>query len=114
MLVGGLQRGDMEATVPLADRAGGGAKRATYGQIQVYCKSHYGFIPQTCWIADVLAELGLTSRQAPNRRNPDRPTKPCPSERRTAIIEAIARAERKLPQGEAQGARRQRLAPESD
>ena len=70
------------------------SRTATYGQIQVYCRSNYGFIPQTCWIADVLADLGMTSRQAPNRKDALQPTKPCPPDRRMAIFEAIERAGR--------------------
>jgi len=67
-------------------------RRATYGQIQLYCHSHFGFTPPTCWIADVLNDLGLTRRQAPNRKDPSTPAKPCPDSKRQAIVEAITRA----------------------
>jgi hypothetical protein len=63
-------------------------RRPTYGQIQAYCRRTYGFTPQTCWIADVLSELGLTRRQAPNRKDPLALRKPCPAHRRFEILEA--------------------------
>jgi hypothetical protein len=62
---------------------------AVYPSIQAYCRKRYGFNAQTCWIADVLTEFGLTTRQAPNRQDPSSPRKPCPPVRRPAIVEAI-------------------------
>ncbi|MBS0412563.1 MAG: hypothetical protein JSR86_21790 [Proteobacteria bacterium] len=62
---------------------------AVYAGIQAYCRLEHGFLPQTCWIADVLSQEGLTRRQAPNRKDPSRPKKPCPANRRAEILEAI-------------------------
>jgi hypothetical protein len=64
-------------------------RRTTYGRIQAYCRRELGFTPQTCWIADVLAEQGLTRRQAPNRKDPSAPRKPCPPHRKAQLVEAI-------------------------
>lgn len=66
-----------------------GKRIAVYGRIQTYCRLEHGFTPQTCWIADILAQEGLTRRQAPNRKDPTRPKKPCPPGRRAEILEAI-------------------------
>ncbi|MGA0603302.1 hypothetical protein ACO2Q3_21520 [Caulobacter sp. KR2-114] len=77
------------AAVSAASPAATTARRATYGQIQAHCRRAYGFTPQTCWIADVLAEQGLTRRQAPNRKNPDAPRKPCPPHRKAELVRAI-------------------------
>lgn len=46
-------------------------------------------IHHTCWIADVLSGYGLTKGPAPNRKDPNKPQKPCPKEMRPAIVEAI-------------------------
>ena len=32
---------------------------ATYKQIQTWVKQNHGFVPQTCWIADVKSKSGL-------------------------------------------------------
>jgi hypothetical protein len=61
---------------------------ATYKQVQAYVKSKSGWTPETCWIADVKASLGIAMRKAWNRRGEDR-VKPCPSEKRYAIEEAL-------------------------
>jgi hypothetical protein len=62
---------------------------ATYSEIQNYIAAKYGFLAQTCWIAHVKADNGLTTRPAPNRINPSKRAKPCPYERRKAIEEAL-------------------------
>jgi hypothetical protein len=61
---------------------------ATYKEIQDYIKGRYGYIPKTCWIADIKNDLGMTTRTAPNRISEKRKY-PCPLERRDDIIEAI-------------------------
>jgi hypothetical protein len=48
-----------------------------------------GYIPQSSWIAQVLAERGMTSRLARNRRHPQRLSNPCPMGRRQAIERAV-------------------------
>lgn len=60
---------------------------ATYQQIREYVHDHYGWKPETCWIADVLESYGLTRRKAWNRR--EERVKPCPSDKRPAIEEAL-------------------------
>jgi hypothetical protein len=62
---------------------------ATYKQIQDRVKSEHGFVPKTCWIADVKASHGLTTRQAPNRFSENSREYPCPSEKRSAIEKAM-------------------------
>jgi len=62
---------------------------ATYRQIQERVKSQAGFVPQTCWIADVKAGRGLTSDIAPNRIDPHARVKPCPEGKRRAIEAAL-------------------------
>ena len=51
---------------------------ATYKQIQNWVKKEYGFVPKTCWIADVKHKSGLPMRKAPNRQGVER-LYPCPS-----------------------------------
>lgn len=50
---------------------------ATYKQIQAWIKQNYGFVSQTCWIADIKSRSGLPMRKAPNRQGAER-VKPCP------------------------------------
>lgn len=61
---------------------------ATYLQIQEWVASKYGWIPETCYIADVLESYGLTKRKAWNRKGEER-KKPCPIDKRPAIEEAL-------------------------
>jgi len=61
---------------------------ATYKQIQAWVKQQYGFVPKTCWIADVKAQCGLSVRQAPNRQGAER-VAPCPPERVEPIRAAL-------------------------
>jgi hypothetical protein len=63
---------------------------ATYKEIQARVKQHGGFVPKTCWIADVKSQYGLTTRQAPNRFSPVSREQPCPPERRAAIERALS------------------------
>jgi hypothetical protein len=62
---------------------------ATYREIQDYIRAAHGFVPQTCWIAHVLADHGRTTRPAPNRLTPDARAKPCPPVKRPAIEAAL-------------------------
>jgi hypothetical protein len=62
---------------------------ATYKEIQSAVKNKYGFQPKTCWIADVKASFGQTTRQAPNRISPLTREQPCPPEKRAAIEETL-------------------------
>jgi hypothetical protein len=52
---------------------------ATYAQIQEYVRKEYGFMPQSCWIAHVKEMCELNPRVSPNRHNPGKREKPCPS-----------------------------------
>ena len=62
---------------------------ATYAEIQRYVKDRYGFQAKTCWIADVKAEHGLITRQAPNRISQSKREVPCPPDKRPAIKDAL-------------------------
>ena len=62
---------------------------ATYKEIENYVRSNFGFVPKTCWIADVKNSFGLTTRIAPNRQKLDKRTNPCPSEKKQFIIKAM-------------------------
>ena len=62
---------------------------ATYEQIQNWTKSNYDYEPKPCWIADVKAEFGLTTRQAWNRQSPTKRLHPCPPSKRPSIEAAL-------------------------
>ena len=62
----------------------------TYREVQDAVRRDYGFVPKTCWIADVKTAMGLPVRRAPNRLGPDR-VNPCPQSKRNTIAEAIRR-----------------------
>ena len=57
---------------------------ATYKEIQEHVKTKFGFVPKTCWIADLKHRHGLTKRTAPNRQGTQR-AYPCPPDKRKAI-----------------------------
>jgi hypothetical protein len=61
---------------------------ATYKQIQVWVKQNYGFVPETCWIADIKSQSGLPMREAPNRKGAER-VKPCPPKKVESIGAAL-------------------------
>ncbi len=61
---------------------------ATYKEIQDYVKQKYGFIPKTCWIADVKSQCNIKMRKAPNRQGKER-TNPCPIEKFGNIKDAL-------------------------
>jgi len=63
---------------------------ATYKEIQRRVKQADGFVPKTCWIADVKSSFGLTCRQAPNRLSGSRRKYPCPPGKRASIERALA------------------------
>jgi hypothetical protein len=62
---------------------------ATYAEIQRYVKLRHGFLPKTCWIADVKAERGLITRIAPNRIDASRREVPCPPDKKPALEDAL-------------------------
>ncbi len=61
----------------------------TYKTIQEETRRACGFVPKTCWIADVKAELGLISRIAANRIDPEGRAQPCPSTKRLCLTQVI-------------------------
>jgi len=63
----------------------------TYNQIRAEYKRLYEKpVIQSCWIADVKRELGLTKRIAHNRKNKNSAIKPCPKgEVRERLIKII-------------------------
>jgi hypothetical protein len=62
---------------------------ATYSSIQQWTKENFRFVPKSCWIADVMAEHGLTKRIASNRIDPDARANPCPDRHRAPIKAAL-------------------------
>jgi hypothetical protein len=64
---------------------------ATYKEIQAAVRQSKGRTPKNCWIADVLAEHGLTRRLAYNRIDPAKRKVPCPEKWRPVIKEALRR-----------------------
>jgi len=62
---------------------------ATYREIQDYVRQHSHFTAETCWIAHVMADNGLTTRRATNRIDPSSRVKPCPPNKRPAILAAL-------------------------
>jgi hypothetical protein len=62
---------------------------ATYEQIQQRIRQTEGYVVKTCWIADVKAAHGLTTRIAPNRLNAQKRKHPCPPEKRSVIERAL-------------------------
>ncbi|MCR2834086.1 hypothetical protein [Parerythrobacter lacustris] len=61
---------------------------ATYREIQDWVKKQSGFVPKTCWIADLKHQHKLTAKIAPNRQGSAR-AYPCPPDRREAIESAF-------------------------
>ena len=61
----------------------------TYKEIQEWGKRDLGVIIQTCWIAEVKREMGLTKGAAPNRGLGDY-AKPCPPKYKSAIREYLS------------------------
>ncbi len=64
---------------------------ATYPEIQRVTREIGGFTPSTCWIAHVKEQMGLPLRRAPNRRDSSVRVKPCPLEKKPAIVAAMRR-----------------------
>ncbi len=62
---------------------------ATYKEIQAWVKKQSGFVPKTCWIAHVMSDHNLTTRQASNRINGELRREPCPDNKRPAILAAL-------------------------
>lgn len=61
---------------------------ATYRQIQEWVRQKYGFVPKTCWIADVKQRSGLSVRRASNRISNSR-VYPCPKDKEGPIKAAL-------------------------
>ena len=63
---------------------------ATYKQMIKYIKEQpHGFVAQTCWIAHVKADYGISRGPASNRKDANERTKSCPLEKRPLIVEAL-------------------------
>lgn len=62
---------------------------ATYQEIQKRVKAAAGYVPKTCWIADVKARHGLATRPAPNRFSPNSREHPCPPDKKASIEAAM-------------------------
>jgi hypothetical protein len=57
-------------------------------RIQDETKRLFGFVPKACWIADLKAEFGLTTRISVPRGDEYR-AYPCPPEKRQPLIQAM-------------------------
>lgn len=64
---------------------------AGYARERAYAREHFNIELQTCHVADIKRRLGLPMRDAPNRIDLDRPSKPCP-EKWVAYAETAVRA----------------------
>jgi hypothetical protein len=64
---------------------------ATYADIKRVTLEIGGFKPETCWIAHVKEQMGLPLLRAPNRRDGAVRVKPCPPEKKQAIVDAMRR-----------------------
>jgi hypothetical protein len=64
---------------------------ATYREIQAYVESKYGFIPHTCWIAEVKELCHIPHlREAPNRLAKEiEKSNLCPKEKIDCIKDAL-------------------------
>ena len=62
---------------------------ATVKDIQTYVKSTHGFVPKSCWIAEVKERCGIYVKPAPNRYSLERRENPCPSGKIDAIKNAL-------------------------
>ncbi|MEX0628161.1 MAG: hypothetical protein WEB63_06665 [Cucumibacter sp.] len=62
---------------------------ATYKEIQDFVLTTRGYTPKSCWIADVKEEHHLTTRRAPNRKDEDQRSYPCPETKRPDIVTAF-------------------------
>lgn len=62
---------------------------ATYKEIQDYIREKHGYTAQTCWIAHTKDLVGLQTRSAPNRIDPNKRVKPCPEDKINDIKEAL-------------------------
>jgi len=61
----------------------------SYKQIQIWVKTHYGFVPRSCWIAHVKEICNLNPRIAPNRISKTDRQYPCPADKIGAIKQAF-------------------------
>lgn len=64
---------------------------ASYDEIKDYVFDKYGFIPKSCWIADIKEECGLPVRVSPQRKATEKCSRsyPCPQKKREPIKEAL-------------------------
>lgn len=62
---------------------------ATYQMVQDRVKAEAGFVPQTCWIAEVKAAHGLVGEHPPSLIDPHGRLKTCPNDKRPAIEAAL-------------------------
>jgi hypothetical protein len=62
---------------------------ATYSEIKRVTHEIGGFTPATCWIAHVKEQMGLPLRHATNRQDATVRVKPCPPDKKPAIVAAM-------------------------
>jgi hypothetical protein len=64
-------------------------RMTTYSEISRVTHEIGGFKPAPCWIAHVKEQMGLPVRRAWNRQDRNLRVKPCPPEKKPAIVAAI-------------------------
>ena len=64
-------------------------EQGTYKNIQKWVKNKYGYIPKTCWIAQVKELSGLIVKKAWNRKDENVRQVPCPVQKIEHIKEAL-------------------------
>ena len=64
----------------------------TVREIQDCVRRHHGFVPKSCWIADVKERAGLPVPRAWNRRPGPGRDNPCPPDKRAAIALCLSSA----------------------
>ena len=64
---------------------------ATYAEIKRVAEEIGEFNVEICWIAHVKEQMGLPVRRAWNRQDASHRVKPCPPEKKAAIVAAMRR-----------------------
>lgn len=62
---------------------------ASYDEIKDYVYEKYGFVPKSCWIADMKDACGIPVRMSAQRKSPEQRNYPCPQGKRQAIEDAF-------------------------
>jgi hypothetical protein len=91
MVLAGCSQGYTSRGPIIRQKAEVSTGMATYAEISRVTHEIGGFTPATCWIAHVKEQMGLPVRRAPNRQDTTLRVKPCPPEKKSAIVAAMRR-----------------------